>query len=676
MIHLTPLLGILTFVVAAPSAAGDGMAHAGSGNEETLAVEEDTLDMGDAARKAHAEALWRRVEAAARATLDQPVWTPATPPSVIPWRKAHEARAKNREYRIVVRTGNRILRHAMVYDRTGDRRHLDAAWRQIEVLFDDEHWPEWRDDAHMGNRIDLRVGDLARALAQTYALIGDDLGDERRKAFIAGVDRKIIGPFLAAVDAREWTVRGDHNWTLRIVGGAGMMGAALGDAHAASGRIVEYADPIMFGYADVLGDDGSFNESPKYLPSLDALAQYVSFRRGHGPPIGTRGEAALGKLRGVIRWNVHAMLPPGRTVAFGDTFPDNSASGAYAAAVAAADRDELAQWLYLRDALRRVSRDIGDHDVDPWEPILFDPSVPATGPAGAMPLAKAYHEEGGLLVSRTGWDLSEGSDEVIVLGKHGREHNHAHHDAGTLTIDRGTRRLIRDLGTLSYPSDYGGKNRPRYYNDSPWGHNVPVFGDFDTDPLGGMKSDGRGELDSFEADENAVRWTLDLTPAYREGRRVTRRVLHVLPDVIAVLDEATPADRERVTLRWHTAEVATIEGDAFSFTHEGVPVAGRVVAVEGSVVTLEAGRHEYVAPYDTARTGLKLEQKREPFMEASSMANGPVRWLTLLAVGEAGGEMPEVRDAGEGQWEAVGGGRRVRVWVADGELRFEEAGRD
>lgn len=213
-----------------------------------------------------------------------------------------------------------------------------------------------------------------------------------------------------------------------------------------------------------------------------------------------------------------------------------------AAAVAADTRDGLAQWLYLHNAVKRTAKiddDGGPGNPNPWELAFFDPTVvptPPDAPGVDLPLAQAYREEGGLLVSRTNWDMSRNSDAVIVYGKHGREHNHAHHDAGTLAVDRGTRRLIRDIGTLRYPSHYGGQTRPRYYNDAPGGHNIVTFGDDQADPLGGMKNDGRGKLVSFDASGETTQWSIDLSPAYREGRRVMRRVVHVLPSAGAVAD--------------------------------------------------------------------------------------------------------------------------------------------
>ena len=627
------------------------------------------VDLGPYARAVHAGALWQDVLVAAEATLDEPPYTPATQ---APWRKGHEADANNREYRIVGRSANRVLRHAVVFDHTGDRRHLDAAWRQIEALFDDQRWPEWRDEAHLGNIIDIRVGDLARALAQAYVRVRDDLTDAQRAAFIDGVDRKIAAPFFAAVEADDWVLRAGHNWTTRIVGGVGMIGAALLGEHPQAARMVEISDPVMFGLIDHLGVDGSFNEAPGYAASLGSLAEYVTFRRRTDPALGPAAREALGRLRASARWHAHVTLPGGRLMAFGDTWPRKHSGAAYAAAVASASDDGLAQWLYLyhREA-DSAQDDYPASDVNPREMGHFDPAVEPAHPREVLPRAVAFREHDGILVSRTGWDLTADSDDVIVYGKSGRVGSHGDHDAGTLAVDRGPLRLIRDLGTLSYPSDYFGPDRPRYYNDSPFGHNVVTFGDFADDPLGGMKPDGRGELLDLEFDEKTTRCSLDLSDAYRDGRRVTRRVLHVLPGVVAVMDEATPDGNERVGLRWHLAELATVGDDgSFSFAHGGVPVAGLVASLGGPGTSTATGRHAYAPPFDTDRAGRKLERKREPFVEVTTMTDGPVRWLTILAVGEPGGELPAIRR--DGETFVIGVPGPIRLECRDGELIVAE----
>ena len=606
-----------------------------------------------------------RAEAADLA--DEPVYTPKT---VAPWRDARQSEIGNREGGLVDRVADRILVFSELYAAERKPAHLEEAWAQIEALFDDALWPDWRDLAHQGDPAGLRTGDLGAALAVAWTLLEADLSPDQRAAFAEGLDRKVMQPFLASVAKNSWFLDAGTNWTLRIVGGAGMVAAALGDEHPRSEEVRAYAAEKMLAFPAKLGADGSFNEAPGYVEDLDALVWWLTFcgPRESDPDRRDALGAAVGRLAATARWNLWVTLAPGRLVGFGDSRPERPARSVYAAAVAAAARDGVVQWLYLVNADRRLGEP--DERVNPRELGWLDASLPAVDPAGALPLATAYRDEGAVVVSRSGWDLSRASTDVVVAAKAGRESNHADHDAGTLTLDVGPHRVLRDLGKPSYPADYFGPDRPRYYTDAPRGHNVLFFGG-DDDPLGGMKPEGAGTVAGFEVDESSAGFELDLSDAYTGDRRVTRQVVHLRPGVVAVLDTAELPAPERVRLRWHLPDGAELEPmspgtSMVNFKVADTPVTGFLIDASHASAA-SAGRHAWEPPFDTTRTGEKLEQKHEEYVQLETETATSVQWLSVWLLGEARDE----GGVGEESVDGTQGGTHFRVSVRDGELVVE-----
>ena len=152
---------------------------------------------------------------------------------------------------------------------SNERRYADAALEQIEVLFDQEMWPDWADKAHLqvGLHSDLRHGQLARAIGLAYDWLYNLLNKQERERIVAGLDRCAIQRFKASVQAKESWITRQSNWKTSVVGGFGILGMALGPDHPESAWLQQFAQPLMDRYMEVFGPDGEFNESPQYAGS-------------------------------------------------------------------------------------------------------------------------------------------------------------------------------------------------------------------------------------------------------------------------------------------------------------------------------------------------------------------------------------------------------------------------
>lgn len=608
-------------------------------------------DVRQAIAAGHAAAIWGRITALAGADLGT---APLTPASLFTGRDPNQARHANPDYTVCHAAGQRILRAALVCLLTGNTRYRDLALQQLESLFDPAQWPEWRDQAHFRNPADLRTGMLAHDTALVYDWLHPFLRQDQRKWIVAGIDRCAIQPFWKSVDQGAWWTERRNNWLACVVGGLGTAGMALGGDHADAERLIAYSLPRMRGYLEIYGPEGEFNESVAYANATLLPADYFSAWRYH-----TRdGENLLAAhpFPAACRWMLYMTLPPGRVAAFGDAHVDAPPRVQHVAAVAAAAADPLLQWFYLAHA--------GAWS-DPRQVLWFDAQLEPRPPHYDLPLGRAFPAHGGCVSNRTSWNSRR--TECVVYGKAGREENHGHDDVGQLCIDGRGQRLIRDLGAPSiYPADFFGPQRNAYYNASGFGHNVLMFGD--REMRTGPDAGGRFLFAEFDAVRGAV-WQIDCTPAYEGARRVRRTVVHLLPGVVSVLDEAELERPEQIRLRWHTADRS--EPDAigcFLVQQQNERLACRVIALNGAKLTLTRGQHAYAPPYDKARTGDPLEQRHESYVQAE-MENGSCRLLTLFALLPP--DMPvrwrsgQPAATGEEVWRLDAAGRSCRVAVTD-----------
>jgi hypothetical protein len=323
------------------------------------------------------------------------------------------------------------------------------------------------------------------------------------------------------------------------------------------------------------------------------------------------------------RWYLHMTFPPGRVAGFGDPAADMPPVVVPAASVASATRDPLLQWFYEQ----YYDKMLDSHRYRSLELLAYDATLEAESPEGKLPLGRAYRHQGKLASSRSSWDpLSAVS---VVYGKAGREDYHSHADWGQLCLDGYGDRLIVDLGS---PPGYPDGGYEHYYNYQQFGHNVFVFGHNDT---GGVtyrekKRDGEFIHTSFDDDKGA-RWTIDLSNVYGEGYKVTRTVSHVLPRVVAVLDEATLPEVQPISIRWHTAKPVEVAADgSFLLKTDHAQLAARVQRLDGDA-TLRTGHHAYAEPYNKHRLGTSFEQRHEPYVELVA-EDDHCRVLTLFAV--------------------------------------------
>ncbi len=551
-------------------------------------------------RSGHAGNLWSSQKEIADAELKNKVYEPG---DVFPGRDAMSAGHSNRDYTIVHRAGTRTMRAALACLITEDTRYRDDALAQMYALFDTSRWPESRDIAHTGMNIDLRAGQLSRAVSIAYDWLYPFIDADQRRWIVEGLDRCGIQPFFKDIEAGVGWANGTNNWMTCVVGGHGIAGLALGEAHPQSQELIDYAHPRLDAYFDNYGPEGEFNESVSYANAHALPLVYFSAHRYASG--GGENRLASFPIADTCRWMIYFTVPPGHVVPFGDSHIGLPPSAPMFATVADASRDAALQWFYLEHSKP------DDPDADPWELLWYDPSLEPREPD--LPLGRAYHGHSQNISVRSSWDPRSATCVVYGKGGHGAE-GHGNHDAGQVCIDAYGDRLITDPGSPpGYPLDFFGKNRYRYYNASALGHNILTFDDKE---MRRERADQARITDSLFEDERGGWWQIDLTDLYDGVTSVRRTVCYLAPNTTVVFDEATLPSARTISLRWHTVTDPIWSADgSFTVEQERGALDALVTSLSGANLTCSLEHHEYKNPYNRFRLGDVFTQVNEPYLD-------------------------------------------------------------
>ncbi len=582
--------------------------------------------------------LWHQLIREADRETSLPALTPTTD---FPGRAAQQAAVANRDYTITSAATQRVLRNAMLFKVTGKQTYKRCALRQIYSLIDPAIWVIWRDQNPVEPRIpaDLRTGWISRDLSIAYNWLRSSLKPNQRQRIIDGIDLLGIQPFLESLPLNPRWMNDPSNWLTCIVGGLGICGMALGDDHPKARKLVEISKPPMDSYFQVIGPEGEFNESPGYAGSLYLPVLYYSALQSFEPTQANR--LAEWPFPQCARWVQYLALGPNRIAVFGDGYPEVVPLMQHYAAVAAATRDRLIQGLSKHYRAANVGSNSKVPDV--FELIWLDPTLPAETPGPDYPKFATFRKYAACFSSRTDWK-PKGAD-CVVYGKAGREPWHSHLDTGQVCIDAFGERMIRDHGLPAggYPKNFH-LLRHEYYNSSVHGHNLLTINDREH-PHRAFK--GRFLSEGLLPDGLGVHWIYDLSVCHPEATKVTRAVFHFLPNIVIVIDDAQAPVNSKFKLRWHTAKPCKIADDgSFKYAIGKARMSARVLSYSRGKLHFEHARHEYLPPYDCNRSGGKLDQPREPYVDIHTQGKH-CRIITVFATGPATSRM--------GSWQKEGG---------------------
>ena len=595
----------------------------------------------DSIGEGHAKKLWDALLEKVTVEAQVEPYIPSTP---LPERNPSSVARANPDFDLVARICNRIMDASLVALITGEQRWAEAALRQIDCLFDPEQWPEYEDQTHLahGDHCSLRRGQLASALGLSYDWLYDFLTPEKRRWIIESFDARLTNPFKAGLAAPDRFTKSRNNFVPVIYGGFQIAAMAFGEDYAEGPWIQEICDPKMTEYLTYfLGPEGEFDESVQYAAAVDVVVNYLVAKQYHGRlgnPI-----TASPQTVGFHSWYMYFTLPPGRVVGFGDPSAAMPPVVTAFSAVASAKNDPVFQWFY--EQYHQKAPDT--HLRRSLELLYYNPDIKSASPDGRMPLGRAYRHCARLVSSRSSWDPD--STISAVYGKATLEANHFHADWGQLCIDGYGERLIPDLGSpSSYPKTFPKSLNHFYYNYQQKAHNVFVFGANETGGVSKEESQREGHFTHTEFDDQrGATWSIDLSCVYDVAERVTRTVVHLLPRIAVVIDDAVLNEAQPISLRWHTLSMPELSADG-SFVTQGErsQLSARMVRLDGEA-SIQIRQHEYHEPYHLDALGDPMKQRREPYVELTAH-DSVCRVATVFCVQEKDVEAITWRDIPNG----------------------------
>ena len=591
--------------------------------------------------------IWHEIKAAAERERDLP---PYLVDSLFPERDAYSAKLLGMDYTLCRGVGLRITRHALMFLIDGDRRWIDAALRQTDVLFDDVEYPAWNHIARMTmddevskksidlkkHDVHLRTGMLAHCVSVMFNWLRPHLDPDQLETLVRGLEKRAIRPFQAAIAHQPWWIEVNNNWLTCIVGGLGICGMALDGLHPDAKSLIDYADPLMERHLEDYGSEGEFNEGVGYAGAIYLAVDYYAARLGWAD--GRNNRLVAAPFPAIAKWYIQMSVPPGRLYTYGDGHAGAPLKADWMPALACALRDP-----YLQGFANQHRSILAD----PMQLLLFDSDLEAKGLQSHLPLGVAFHEHGACISSRTSWDWDKTAS--VVGSKARREDNHEHNDPAQVVIDGDGQTLLVDWGTpdTSYPAGFFTQHRFDYFEGNAFGHNVLVFGGremescYELHPkytqgaaLHGKRAlHAQGHIVSSNFDDNwGGQWTIDTTAAWSGVKQNLRTVLHVHPGFVVVLDEAQLEKTESISLRWNTAKKPTLVGDDdFVLQRESVGLAARVLNLNGGETTHRIAKHQYHEPWNRDQFGGILPERDCPYYEAL-INDDHCRFLSLFSV--------------------------------------------
>jgi hypothetical protein len=378
-------------------------------NDDEIAGMRSVADVRKSIEDGIPKQIWEMIQSECDAEVGS---EPLTARSIVEGRNITAANQNNPDYTICKAAGQRILRNALAMLITENPDYKKTALDQMWALFDEAVWPDWIDQAHVkfGNPAGLRTGMLSQDVAIGFDWLFPYLSEEERERILEGLDRRGIQPFLTSIEQGAWWSQELSNWYTVIIGGLGIAGMALGDAHPQSQELIDLSLGKMKTYLSIYGEDGEFNESVAYsnatrIPVTYFLAYYYHLSGGENL-------LAIHPFPQTAEWAIYSTLPPGRYAAFGDGWIEVPPEVEFMTAIAAATRSPILQGFCMRFL---------EANSNPFLLLWFDPSLKTASPEGRWPRGRAFRENGAQVYSRTdcrglkGQPLMFGIDSISLI---------------------------------------------------------------------------------------------------------------------------------------------------------------------------------------------------------------------------------------------------------------------
>jgi hypothetical protein len=405
----------------------------------------------------------------------------------------------------------------------------------------------WVLPAHEACNVDLFSAETGFMLAETLALLGDELDAEVRTRVRLEIERRVFDPYLRWHQAQFWYQR-MNNWN-------GVCNSSVAATflllEVETGRLARALEIALAGLKTFINkafeEDGSSTEGVAYwhygLMNLVAFAEMLRVRTSGAVDI-----LALPKMRQIAAYPAKMFLSGSDFTPFSDC--DESVQ--FNPGILARMAERTGEKSLLSLLVRNPEED--------WRlPMMLRNLLWWDGQYGKGNLAPdTYLPAAGIarLVSHT----QTGAPVILVVKAGHNAENHNQNDVGSFVLHIGEETFLADPGAGLYTRQYF--NEQRYLNifASSYGHSVPrIRGKHQQAGL-----DFHGEILEFESEQAVKRIELEFARAYPlENLQSLRRVMQLDGSGMLRLNDsfhfsADPVAVEEALVTWLDVKV---EGD-------------------------------------------------------------------------------------------------------------------
>ena len=453
---------------------------------------------------------------------------------------------------------DRTLTLGLVFRTTGDKRHAERLWKELDAA---AHFKDWN-PSHF-----LDTAEMTTAFAIGYDWLYDTWTPEQRATLRQAIVSMGLNQALPLYRKQKgWTVA-NHNWNQVCNGGMTLGALAIGDEESEiAGEILSNAIASVPRAMREFAPDGAWGEGPGYWDY--AVMYNVFMLAAMDTALGT--DFGLSKIEGFSKaadFPIQITGPLGRTFNYADAGDGGSGGPSILWLTTTFQRPDHAAWRIARARSK-------PHPLDLIYGATWFEHPPTMASA---PLAK-YFRGPEVVTMRSAWNDPKAT--CIAFKGGDNRVNHGHLDLGSFVLDAAGERWAVDLGADDYNlPGYFGPQRWDYYRMRAEGHNTLVFAP-DAKPDQDLKA--KSKIIRFSDREGASFAIADLSAAYARHATSVKRGVHLQGTDVVIQDEIAMASPSDTWWFMHTAAKIECHGTTATLTQDGHHLTATILSPAGA----------------------------------------------------------------------------------------------
>ena len=454
---------------------------------------------------------------------------------------------------------DRVLTLGLVFRLTGDPRHSERLWQELEAAARFKDW----NPSHF-----LDTAEMTAAFAIGYDWLFDTWTPERRAVLRTAIVELGLKQALPLYRKQKgWTVA-DHNWNQVCNGGMTLGALALADEEQAlAAEILPAAIASVRRPMHEFAPDGAWGEGPGYWDY--AVMYNVLMIAALDSALGA--DFGLSEMEGFSKaadFPIYVTGPTGRTFNYADA-GDGGCGGQHMLWLASRfERPDFAAFRIARAGERPTALDL-----------LYGRRWLMQPPENRQQPPAKHFRNSEVVTLRSAWDDPQATFVAFKGGNNAV--NHSNLDLGTFVLDAAGERWAFDLGADDYNlPGYFGSKRWDYYRMRAEGHNTLVIA---PDARPDQATKAKAPIERFHGSPGRAFAIVDLSAAYAGRASAVRRGIILSGHDVIVQDEIETDAPVEAWWFMHTGAEVKCDGTTATLTQNGRQLTATLLSPAGAV---------------------------------------------------------------------------------------------